>query len=110
MNVIFIFIVVLIVVVGLLFVNKDNFTQVEVKTDVMDLYDRFKNRFVDTPGENLPGIDQVYVISMPQRIDYIKKQMEKLNYSVCYKNKICRCFANFLFASKDLHEIFIIYF
>jgi GR25 family glycosyltransferase involved in LPS biosynthesis len=80
--------VVLIVVVGLLSIKKDNFTQIEVNTDVMEIYNRFKNRFVETPGPNLPGIDQVYVISMPQRIDYIKNQMEKLNYSVCYFNAV----------------------
>jgi GR25 family glycosyltransferase involved in LPS biosynthesis len=51
-------------------------------------YNRFKNRFNYVPGRKLPGINQVYVISMPQRKDYIKEQMDTLGYNVCYFDAI----------------------
>jgi hypothetical protein len=83
MNNVIIFAAVVVLLMFLCF-NKCSFTPIEINKDVMKVYDRFKRRFVDTPGPKLPGIDQIYVISMPQRINYIKKQMKQLNYSVCY--------------------------
>ena len=78
---IIIVVLVLIVVLILLFVSNNsisNFTGEVINKDVMNYYNRFKNRFENIPGPNLPGIDQIYVISMPQRRSYIEQQMKKL--------------------------------
>ena len=83
-----IIIVVLVVIVVLIFFifqfPISNFNGELINKDVMTCYNNFKDRFENIPGPKLPVIDQIYVISMPQRRSYIEQQMEKLNYDITY--------------------------
>jgi hypothetical protein len=47
-----------------------------------------KSKFTYTPGRNLPGIDMVYAISMPSRMDYITKQVNDMNIACKYLTAI----------------------
>jgi hypothetical protein len=68
---------------------KDNFKSIPLqiiqKNDLLDpIYNRFKNRFERKANSLLPGVDAVYVISMPKRKDYIISQMKKLGINPTY--------------------------
>jgi GR25 family glycosyltransferase involved in LPS biosynthesis len=75
--------------VVILFLRSPNFSGYENVPGLLTFYyNRFKDRFTPLPGSQLPGIDQVYVICMPERQDYIKRQMDTLGYRVCYFHAI----------------------
>lgn len=47
-----------------------------------------ETRFITKPGIKLEGIDCIYVITMPQRRNYITEQFDKLGYEVTYFDAI----------------------
>ena len=54
-----------------------------------NLYERFKNRFKIVKGKTqLNEIDMVYAITMPERKEYITKQINKLGVTCTYFNAI----------------------
>jgi GR25 family glycosyltransferase involved in LPS biosynthesis len=60
-----------------------------LKNDQTTIYNRFKNRFKKSPvGKKLPGVDCVYIISMPQRKEYITSQINKLGINAVYFDAI----------------------
>ena len=54
------------------------------------IYNRFKHRFQKGGywGKSFTGVDAVYVITMPQRKEYITQQMKKLGVKFVYFNAI----------------------
>jgi len=73
-------IVLLLVIV---YLTKSNFGQIESPSQTV--YQCFKNRFKLIKNQTtLAGVDMVYVISMPQRKEYITGQINKLGVSCTY--------------------------
>ena len=70
---------------------KDNIKGNYTSSDTFNasMYNRFKSRFVNSGrGKQLPGIDCVYVITMPQRKDYIAQQIDGLGIKAVYFDAI----------------------
>ena len=84
--------VVLVVVVVVFFVFNRKSKLVNVppfKPELNELYNRFKSRFPPVKkGSSLPGVDCVYVISMPQRKEYISQQVNLLGIEAVYFDAI----------------------
>jgi len=65
--------------------NKPDFNKPGSNNSNESIYDRFKSRFVNSGrGKQLPGVDCVYVITMPQRKDYISQQIDSLGINAVY--------------------------
>ena len=76
------FILVLLITISILTEsNKSNFE------DKLNLYDKFKPRF-NLVELNQGKVDMVYAITMPQRKEYITKQINKLNLTCKYFDAI----------------------
>jgi len=59
------------------------------RRDLIDIYNRFKSRFDNSmQGRQLPGVDCVYVITMPQRKEYISEEINKLGLNAVYFDAI----------------------
>ena len=95
-KILLIFIIILVVTMIVLVLKPLNFKElvnVNVpgikKRDILQpLYNRFSNRFKTEKGGLLPGVDAVYVITMPQRRKYISQQIKKLGFQATYFNAI----------------------
>ena len=69
--------IILVLIVLLFFIfSKSSFSS---SNSVYTFYEKFKDRFKLIPGNSFKCIDMVYVVAMPQRIEYITGQMNKLN-------------------------------
>ena len=83
-----IYILPVILLICVLLVLRSQFTNVPLKIEAVNrsfIYDRFKSRFVrSTQGQQLPGVDCVYVITMPQRKEYISQQINSLGLNAVY--------------------------
>jgi len=77
---------VLLIIVLILIYSKSSFK--EVSGYVYQLYEKFKQRFTLGTGNKLDGIDMAYVIVMPERIDYITKQINTMGIEVSYLDAI----------------------
>ena len=76
------FIIILIILFLFWYTNrKSSFSNVQ-----KNLLDQFyaKAQFNLVQGRNLPGIDMVYAITMPSRVEYITTQINKLNLQCTY--------------------------
>ena len=84
------FLVVLVVLVGFIaFVKSKSSSFVNLNKTGKLFYDRFKTRFNNSQkGKQLPGADAVYVISMPQRKQYITAQINLLGINAIYFDAI----------------------
>ena len=96
-KVISIIIVLFILLVVLFFFKKSNFSfeetvipRITKGTLLNPFYNRFKNRFEKGNffGKSIHGVDCIYVITMPQRKEYISQQMKKLNIPFTYFHAI----------------------
>ena len=75
-------IILLILILVFVWVNKSSFIS---STNIYSLYDRFKNRFtIINQGKSFNSVEMVYVVSMPQRKEYITEQMNTLGVSYIY--------------------------
>ena len=98
-----ILILVLLVVLAFVFFNrKSKLVNVHVQLDetsilvpttfkpsLQTIYNKFSSRFTPVNrGLPLPGVDCVYVISMPQRKEYISQQVDKLGIHAVYFDAI----------------------
>jgi hypothetical protein len=80
---------ILIIVLCFLFSPKDNFTNINLYSDLTNLYGKFKNRFEEHNNkEPLNGVDKIYCISMPQRKEYMKSILNKMGVNYTLFNAI----------------------
>jgi hypothetical protein len=80
--------VVLVMVLLFHLISRSSFTSLSSLQDVYK-YEKFKNRFTLIPhSTSLNSVDMVYIVAMPQRKDYITKQMTKLDVSYTYFDAI----------------------
>jgi GR25 family glycosyltransferase involved in LPS biosynthesis len=64
---------------------QSTFSSVDYKSYLNELYLKFKNRFkLNNNTSTLEGIDMVYVVVMPERVDYITKQINSMNLRCKY--------------------------
>jgi hypothetical protein len=81
-----------ILLICVLLLLRSQFTNVNSKIDNVNnnfIYERFKSRFVNSrQGTPLPGVDCVYVITMPQRKEYISQQINNLGLNAVYFDAI----------------------
>jgi hypothetical protein len=83
--------VVLVVVAFVFFNRKSKLVNVPTtfKPSLQTIYNKFSSRFTPVnKGLPLPGVDCVYVISMPQRKEYISQQVDKLGIHAVYFDAI----------------------
>ena len=80
-------ILLIIIIVTVLFYRnkKSSFTGIQ-KIIIENIYSR--KSFTIEPGKKLDGIDMVYVISMPSRLDYIKTQINNMRLECTYLNAV----------------------
>lgn len=78
----------LVILILMLFKYKSTFSN-DVIDYVYSLYEKFKYRLkLNTNTYRLSSVDMVYVISMPQRINYITQQINSLNLQCKYLDAI----------------------
>ena len=76
--------VVLVLVLVFVFFLKSNFNQSKFFKSNFNEPELVKSNFLRVKGKQLQGVDCIYVITMPQRKEYIKKQMDILGFETVY--------------------------
>jgi uncharacterized membrane protein len=81
----YILILILILIIFFLRNYQSSFSSVDYKNYLNDLYLKFKSRFtLNSNVSTFNGIDMVYVVVMPQRVNYITKQIDSMKLRCKY--------------------------
>jgi hypothetical protein len=79
--------ILLLILIVLYFITNKKSKFTATQKELLDYFYN-KSKFKLIPGRSLPGIDMVYAIVMPERVDYISEQINKMGIHCTYLTAI----------------------